>query len=92
MPSWMVTAGAYLCFAYGIQRLQASEASVLCSIEPAFGLVFAWLLLDEGISVQKLVGAAVIVASCILVAVGDTGADEQGAPVDWTTVEGGMVV
>jgi drug/metabolite transporter (DMT)-like permease len=78
----LVTAGAYLCFAYGIQRLQASEASVLCSIEPVFGLVFAWLLLGEGLSMQKMVGAGVIVASCVLVAMGETDAAEpQGFPL-----------
>lgn len=64
----LVTAGSYLCWAYGIRHLQANEASVLCSVEPAFGLVFAWLLLREGISVFEAIGAAVIVASCILVA------------------------
>jgi drug/metabolite transporter (DMT)-like permease len=73
----LVTAGSYLCFAFGIQRLQANEASVLCSVEPVFGLVFAWLLLGEGLSVQKLIGAAVIVASCVLVAIGESGADPE---------------
>lgn len=77
----LVTAGAYLSFAYGIQRLQANEASVLCSAEPVFGLVFAWLLLGEGMSAQKLLGAAVIVASCMLVAVGDDASEPQGFPL-----------
>lgn len=67
----LVTAGSYLCFGYGIQRMPANEASVLCSVEPAFGLVFAWLLLHEGISMQKAIGAAVIVASCVIVARGE---------------------
>jgi drug/metabolite transporter (DMT)-like permease len=40
-------------------------------------LVFAWLLLGEGLSVQKLIGAAVIVASCVLVAIGESGADPE---------------
>ena len=47
----VVTAGTYFFWSYSIRHLQANEASVLCSIEPAFGLVFAWLLLQEGISV-----------------------------------------
>lgn len=70
----LVTAGSYLCWGYGIRHLQANEASVLCSVEPAFGLVFAWLLLKEGISMQAAVGAAIIVASCVLVARGDSSA------------------
>ena len=76
----LVTAGAYLSFAYGIQRLQVSETSVLCSVEPVFGLVFAWLLLGEGLSVQKMVGAAVIVASCVLVAMGNEEPEVMAEP------------
>ena len=67
----VVTVGAYFCWSYSIQHLQANEASVLCSVEPAFGLLFAWWLLQEGISVQEAIGAAVVVASCILVAMGE---------------------
>lgn len=77
----VVTAGSYLCWTYGIQRLPANEASVLCSVEPAFGLLFAWILLGEGISAQKAIGAAVIVASCVLVAIGDTDPEPQGSPL-----------
>lgn len=77
----LVTAGSYLCFGYGIQRLQANEASVLCSVEPAFALLFAWLLLGEGISVQKAVGAAVIVASCVLVAMGEAEPEPRRFPL-----------
>lgn len=77
----LVTAGAYLCFAYGIQRLQASETGVLCSVEPVFGLLFAWVLLGEGLSMQKLIGAGVIVASCILVAMGEAEPAPQGFPL-----------
>lgn len=73
----LVTAGSYLCWAYGIRHLQASEASVLCSVEPAFGLVFAWLLLREGISLYEAIGAAVIVASCVLVARGEEAPAEE---------------
>lgn len=67
----VVTAGSYALWAYGIQRLQANEASVLCSIEPAFGLFFAWMLLREGVSVAEAIGAVVIVTSCVLVARGE---------------------
>lgn len=76
----LVTVGSYLCFGYGIQRLQANEAGVLCSVEPVFGLIFAWLLLREGISVEEAIGAAVIVASCVLVAVGETSAKVELEP------------
>ena len=67
----LVTAGSYLCWSFSIRHLQANEASVLCSFEPAFGLFFAWLLLREGITWPAVIGAAVIVASCVMVAIGD---------------------
>ena len=80
----LVTVGAYSFWSYSNRNLQANEASVLCSIEPAFGLFFAWMLLRESVSVQELLGAAVIVASCLLVARGesrDAVAMESGALV-----------
>jgi drug/metabolite transporter (DMT)-like permease len=67
----LATVGPYFCWSYSIRHLQANEASVLCSIEPAFGLLFAWWLLQEGISLQEAIGAAVVVASCMLVAMGE---------------------
>jgi O-acetylserine/cysteine efflux transporter len=89
----LVTAGPYLCWAYGIRHLQANEASVLCSVEPAFGLMFAWLLLGEGLSMQKVIGAAVIVASCLLVALGNAEPAVTGAsaaePLNLPPVERG---
>ncbi len=85
----VVTAGSYFCWSYSIRHLQANEASVLCSVEPAFGLLFAWWLLQEGISLQEAIGAAVVVASCVLVAMGEGAAtsetvvagEPQGVPV-----------
>jgi drug/metabolite transporter (DMT)-like permease len=75
----LVTSGSYLLWGHGIRHLRANEASVLCSIEPAFGLFFAWSLLRESISLQEAVGAVVIVASCALVALGDS--KPEPAPV-----------
>ena len=88
----LVTAGAYLSFAYGIQRLQVSETSVLCSVEPVFGLVFAWMLLGEGLSVQKMVGAGVIVASCVLVAMGETNPSRRVSRWRWRRCSGFAVL
>lgn len=62
----LVTAGTYTLWSFGIRHLQASEASVFCAIEPAFGLLFAWMLLRESVSPQQIVGVAIIVASCVL--------------------------
>jgi drug/metabolite transporter (DMT)-like permease len=77
----LVTAGAYLSYAYGIKHLQVNETSVLCSVEPVFGLLFALVLLGESLSMQKLIGAGVIVASCVLVAWGEPEPEPQGFPL-----------
>jgi drug/metabolite transporter (DMT)-like permease len=78
----LATVGPYFCWSYSIRHLQANEASVLCSIEPAFGLMFAWWLLQEGISVQQAIGAAVVVASCVLVAMGEGPAKAEQVVVE----------
>ncbi len=73
----VVTVGTYVCWSFSIQHLQAGEANVLCSVEPAFGLFFAWWLLHEGISLQEAIGAAVVIASCALVALSEGSAGER---------------
>lgn len=78
----LVTVGSYACWSFSIQHLQAGEASVLCSVEPVFGLLFAWWLLQEGISLQEAVGAAVVIASCALVALSEGSAGDVG-PESW---------
>ncbi len=75
-----VSTGSYFSWSYGLRHLPVTEASVLSSSEPVFGLVFAWLLLREGISIWEGVGAAVIVASCVLVAL--VASKPREAPVD----------
>lgn len=76
----LVTAGTSLCWMYSIQRLKANEASVLCAIEPAFGLLFAWVLLQERVSLTEAIGAGAIVLSCLLVARGEAEAVEMVEP------------
>ena len=60
--------------------VDSSNGALLCSVEPVFGLVFAWMLLGEGLSVQKMVGAAVIVASCVVVAMGNEEPEVMAEP------------
>lgn len=62
-----VTAGSYFCWGYGLRHLQVTEASVLSSAEPVFGLLFAAMLLREAISWQEAVGVIVIVGGCLLI-------------------------
>ena len=62
-----VTAGSYFFWSYSLRHLRVTEASVLSSAEPVFGLLFAWLVLREAISWEEGVGVAVIIGGCLLI-------------------------
>ena len=62
-----VTAGSYFCWSYSLRHLRVTDASVLSSAEPVFGLFFAWVLLRETVSMQEGLGVAVIVGGCLLI-------------------------
>ncbi len=64
-----VSGGSYFFWSFGLRHMKVSEASVLSSSEPVFGLLFAWLLLQDGTSLWESVGAAIIIGSCLLVAI-----------------------
>lgn len=87
----LVTAGSYVCWSFSIQHLQVNEANILCSVEPAFGLFFSWWLLGERVSMQAAIGSMLVVASCVLVAMGDSDAEtadaETGEALEWAPAE-----
>jgi drug/metabolite transporter (DMT)-like permease len=76
-----VSGGSYFFWCFGVRHLPVAEANVLSSSEPVFGLVFAWLLLGEGVSIWESAGAAVIIASCVLVSMRTSLARITPAPV-----------
>lgn len=85
----VVTAGSYFCWCYGLRHVPVTEASVLSSGEPVFGLLFAWLLLRETVTMREGLGAAIIIGSCVVVALAERGdvakpggLDEAPAGVD----------
>lgn len=51
---------AFVLFAYGIQKIGPSKASAFSNSIPIFTLLFAYIVLDESISVIKTVGIAVV--------------------------------
>jgi len=87
-----VSAGSYFFWSFGIRHLPVTEASVLSSSEPVFGLLFAWLLLREGASIWESVGAVVIIASCLLVALVRSKPDAVEAPAPIGTPAPGQPV
>lgn len=57
---------AYILWYQGLQVLSASQTAVYIYLVPVFGLICAWLFLDETITRYLILGAAVILAGVIL--------------------------
>jgi len=59
-----VAAGA--AFNLGLQRVPASNASIVATLEPALATVLGWLLLGERMEPVQIVGAAFILTAVII--------------------------
>ncbi|MDA8351632.1 MAG: EamA family transporter [Firmicutes bacterium] len=64
------TALAYLFYMYGLKRIPASRASVIALMEPLTAAILAVFLLGEGLTPVGWLGAALLLASFVLVSVG----------------------
>jgi drug/metabolite transporter (DMT)-like permease len=62
-----VTVGAYLLQIWSQTVVGASTAAVVLSAEPVFGVATAWVVLEERLSFQGWLGAALIVAAIYVV-------------------------
>jgi drug/metabolite transporter (DMT)-like permease len=60
------TALAHTLFIQGMKAVSARTASIISSLEPAYGAVLALLILSEVPSVRTIVGGAVIIGSTAL--------------------------
>jgi drug/metabolite transporter (DMT)-like permease len=60
------TALSHALFIRGLNYVRAQLASVIACLEPVYGIVFAYLLLDEIPSAHTLVGGAVILMTTLL--------------------------
>ena len=61
------TALAFVWFYEGIQALGMSRAVVFNNLVPVFGVLLAWLILDEPIHLSLLIGGSLAVAGVFLV-------------------------
>jgi len=57
-----VSFGAYGLYNYGVSRIPASEAALYINLIPVFAVLLAYVLLDESIGWDELVGGAMILA------------------------------
>ena len=66
-----ITVGAVLLFQQGTFRIGGERASILSTLEPITSVVVGVLLLGETIGLRDYIGAALVVAASVLIAVFD---------------------
>jgi drug/metabolite transporter (DMT)-like permease len=54
--------------AKAIQMIGAAKVSLIGAVGPVATIFFGWLLLGEDVSIQQIIGAALVLAGVILVA------------------------
>jgi len=47
-------------FAFSLKQLSASLVSVTAALEPVYGMVLAYVVLGEHVSMQNIAGAAIV--------------------------------
>lgn len=60
------TIGPLTLFLAGLQRLSSSKASIVVMIEPVVAAFAAWILLDEQLTGQQLLGAGLVMIALVL--------------------------
>lgn len=77
---WFILAMAFICsllamtlFLAGLQKLTATETSILSTTEPLFGVIIAITLLNEKFYFSQFLGALFVLLALILVALKKTG-------------------
>ncbi len=63
------TAGAHSLFIKGMRYIKAQTASIINSLEPVYGIILAFLLLDEVPSLRIILGGAVVLAAALAVTI-----------------------
>lgn len=56
----------YICYTKGLSHMQASQASVIATIEPVVAAIIGILIFQEGISLQKMIGMALVLGGVII--------------------------
>lgn len=66
-----VTTGAVVLFQQGALRIGGEKASILSALEPITGVVIGIVFMKESAKPAVLIGSALVIASAVLIAVGD---------------------
>jgi len=60
------TAGPIFAFYAGMQRVGAGQAAIISTLEPVIVLILSFLLLNERLAFQQIIGGALILVAAIL--------------------------
>ena len=63
----MNTAGVYTLYNHALKTLAAFEMSVLVNLTPLITAFWAWLLLDEYLSIVQIIGMVIVIMGTVLV-------------------------
>lgn len=62
----LTSVAGYLVWNWGLARLDASRVAIMSNLQPVMASILAWLVLEEPITVQFVLGAAVIMSGVYL--------------------------
>jgi drug/metabolite transporter (DMT)-like permease len=65
----LATAGAYLCWNWGLAHIPASRASVFLNLEPVVGAILGMAVLHERLGPMAIVGGVLIVSAAVFFSV-----------------------
>lgn len=57
---------AFLLYNLGLKKLSPSSVTSMLNLVPIFGVFFSWLLLDERVTLQKVIGGAIVILGVML--------------------------
>lgn len=63
----VITIGGFILSMYAVKSISVSLASILCSTEPVFVLLFAYLITHEKISKREYIGATVSIIGILII-------------------------
>lgn len=57
---------AFICFTYGLNHLGITKSNIFINVIPVFTAIFAYFVIDESLSFQKIVGMMVVIGGLFL--------------------------
>jgi drug/metabolite transporter (DMT)-like permease len=57
---------AFILYAFSVKNLGINDANMFINIIPVFTALFAWYILDEPLTLRKMVGIAIVIAGLFI--------------------------